>query len=252
MTHVVLGFPSLEESVELVLMMADLDVCAVELQIPFSDPIADGPTIMHANEVALASGVTLKHCLRAMEKLARQVTQPLYAMSYANRLLQFRQGERSSVKDFLQTLANAGLRGAIVPDLPIEEVPDDARKCLQLGSCELVPVIAPTSRRARQCQLARELPSSFVYCMSTTGTTGARRTLATGLERYLAEVRHCFSRPTAVGFGISSATQVRAVRRISDIAVVGSGLIQVLQEAKPSQRLSAAKRYLKPLVVAAK
>lgn len=252
MTHVVLGFPSLRESIELALMMGDLGVCGIELQIPFSDPIADGPTIMHANEVALAAGVTLKDCLAAMEKLSQRVSQPLYAMSYANRLMQFHQGRRSGVKLFLQTLTAAGVRGAIVPDLPIEEIPEDALECLQLGSCELVPVIAPTSLKARQRELARQLPSSFVYCMSTTGTTGARQGLPAELDDYLHGARRSFKRPTAVGFGISSAPQVRAVRQISEIAVVGSGLIQLLQQTKPSQRRSEATRYVKALVAAAR
>jgi len=172
MTHVVLGYPSLEASKQLVKTMAKAGAAFIELQIPFSDPMADGPSIMRASEAALAQGVTPKDCLAAMEELAAEVDVPLIFMSYYN--IVFSYGADAFIKD----AASAGATAAIIPDIPIEESADGFFEAAKKNNFPAIPLVSPITPDSRLKAISENTTEdSFVYCVATTGTTGAREAL---------------------------------------------------------------------------
>ncbi len=243
MTHVVAGYPSVRESGEIVRAMADNGAALIELQIPFSDPIADGPTIMAANEEALARGVSVKECLRLAERLCSTVSVPLLFMTYFNILYRYNRGARG-VATFCRDAAQAGVQGLIVPDVPPEEehVEHYWQESRSQGVLP-VPIVSPTTGDERLRKLAAVARDGFVYCVSTTGTTGARAALPAGLARYTGRVRRAFSLPIAVGFGISSPAQVKALSGTADIAIVGSAMIDRIRTVPPGRSAQAAAAF---------
>lgn len=245
MTHVVLGYPSLEESIELTLAMVDAGASIVELQLPFSDPMADGPSIMYANEVAVENGVSTKDCMKAMERLSKKVEVPLLFMSYYNLLYSYPAGLDAFLKDARQ----AGAEGLIVPDISPDCYRDDFfNKSIAQGLAP-IPLVSPLTSRARMKKIARIHSEGFVYCVSTTGTTGAREDLPAGLKKYLAEVKQEFAQPRAVGFGISKPEHIKALKGSAEIAVVGSASIDLIKgESKKSERKKKIIKFAKSLV----
>lgn len=243
MTHVVIGYPSLKESIQLVRVMADAGVSTIELQIPFTDPIADGPTIMHANSVALANGVKTRDCLKAMEQLSGKVNCPLFFMSYYNLLFSYAGG----MSGFLRNAKSSGALGLIVPDIPFEERSDGFWTMARENHLLTIPIVSPVTPPDRLRAISKVADSGFVYCVSTTGTTGARSELPNDLPAYLKRVRQSFKIPRAVGFGISNAAQIRALRGHAEIAVIGSAVIDLLERAEPKARRKALQKYLEKL-----
>ncbi len=239
MTHVVLGYPSAQESIDIVKVMADAGAGLIELQIPFSDPMADGPTIMSANEAALAGGIKVKDCMLIAEKLARAVDVPLLFMSYCNIVFRYPGG----IKGFAKASASAGIQGCIVPDIPPEEVDEGYWTESVAAGVLPIPVVAPVSSDARLRTLAKVCPKSFVYAVSTTGTTGARQALPEDTKPYVNRVSKIFKRPVALGFGISSPEQVKALRGVADIAIVGSAMIDKLKFGNAKDRLKAVRAF---------
>ena len=226
MMHVVLGYPSLEKSIEIVKEMARAGAAIIELQIPFSDPIADGATIMAANEKALEEGVTPKDCLEAAKKLASDVDVPLLFMSYFNIPFHY----PGSLESFCSDAKNSGISGLIIPDVPIEERVDGYLEISKEENLIPIPIVSPVTDEKRLEKIANMTKDGFVYCTSTMGTTGARAELAPGLKNYLQGVREKFSVPIAVGFGISSVEQVKSLTGLADIAVVGSATIDLISK----------------------
>lgn len=247
MAHVVLGYPSLEESIELVLRMEDAGVSIVELQIPFSDPMADGPTIMMANEVALANGVRTKDCMRAMETLAAKSALPLLFMSYYN-LAYCYAGTGGGLKAFCRDAAAAGAQGLIIPDISPEESQDGYWDYCQQFKLAAIPLVSPISSPQRLAKIKALANGGFVYCVSTLGTTGTSVELGSEITEYLSKVRDEFSQPLAVGFGISSRQQVEQLRGHAEIAIVGSATIRTMENARNKGKVSAAVEFLSSLV----
>ncbi len=243
MTHVVLGYPSLRESVELARAMADNGAALIELQLPFSDPMADGPTIMAANEAALEQGVKIADCFRAAERLAKKISVPLLFMSYFNIVYRHPGG----VRGFVRHAAAAGIEGLIVPDIPPEESADGYWSEAAKAGVAPIPVVAPVSGPERLKAIRKVTSGGFVYCVSTTGTTGARRALPDGLPAYLRTVKGVFNLPVAVGFGISSPAQVGSLRGVADIAVVGSAMIDVVKNGPAGSRVKRAADFTRRL-----
>lgn len=243
MTHVVLGYPTLKESIEIVKIMADAGVAAIELQIPFSDPIADGPTIMMANEVALKNGMRIKDSFKAMEKLSRAVDVPLLFMGYYNPLFCY------GVKKFCKDASAAGCQGLIIPDVPPEEESHEHfwEYCADYNLSP-IPIATPVTSDARLRKLSRLTKTGFVYCVSVTGTTGARSSLPAELPSYLRRVRKIFKVPLAVGFGISKREHVRGLSGLAEIAVVGSAAIQLIKQTPPSRRGATLRKFIQDLV----
>lgn len=220
MTHIVLGYPSFDASLEAIDIMVDAGVDLIELQIPFSEPIADGPVILRANQEALAAGSTLGRCFDFAERAAARYPVPLLFMSYYNLL--FRHG----TSGFIERMSAAGLRGAIVPDLPPEEADTYLEACAREG-VDPIFIYAPTTRDAR-LRLIDQCASGFIYCVARKGVTGADTEFSDALTAYLERCRRATRLPLAVGFGIKSAQDVDFLRGKADIAVVGSRTIEVM------------------------
>jgi len=219
MPYAVLGYPTPEVSLDVIETLAAAGADLLELGVPFSDPLADGPTIQAATQRALENGVTLHQCLAMVAELrVRNVTTPALLMGYANPILAY--GVQRCVADS----AAAGVDGFIVPDLPPEEAGELESACRQHGLA-LVYLLAPNSSPER-ITLVAEKSQGFIYLVSLTGVTGARDSIPPGLAQFVARVRAAAGTPLAVGFGIGSGEQAQAVAQLADGVIVGSALVQ--------------------------
>jgi tryptophan synthase alpha chain len=223
MTHIVIGYPTLEDSLRLVETMVEAGVDLMELQIPFSEPIADGPVILSANQRALARGTTVEHCLDFAEQVTRRFDIPFLFMSYYNILFKF------GVARFVDAMAARRLCGAIVPDLP----PEEASEYLNaMNGRDLAPVFiySPSSSAERMRKIA-DVGRGFVYCVARKGVTGAETRFSDELSDYLRRCRHATSLPLAVGFGVKSKLDLDFLRGKAEIAVIGSQTLRVVVDS---------------------
>lgn len=216
------GYPSLELTFEAATVLARSGCDILELGIPFSDPLADGATIQKASYEALKQGVTPKDCLVLAEKLSPKVDMPLVFMSYYNPLLRF------GLEEFSRAMARAGVSGLIVPDLPPEEGEDLEASSRRYG-LDLIYLLTPAST-AERISLVAERSQGFIYLVSLTGVTGARESLPAALEDFVWRVRAKTTKPLCVGFGVSNPEQAGRVARIADGVIIGSRLIQLVDE----------------------
>lgn len=222
MTHIVLGYPSFDDSRRLVEAMVEAGVDLMELQIPFSEPIADGPVILHANQLSLNAGTTVERCLRFAEEVTSRFDIPFLVMSYFNIVYKF------GLRDFTRTLASAGIRGAIVPDLPLEEAGEHL-SAMRDARLDPIFIYSPNTSDQRMRKIARNA-GGFVYCVARKGVTGAETDFSADLDAYLARCRAATSLPLALGFGVKERADVESLRGKADIAVVGSQTIRVMEE----------------------
>lgn len=222
MTHIVLGYPSFEDSLRLIAAMVAAGVDLMELQIPFSEPIADGPVILRANSAALERGATVAQCFATARAAAARFPIPFLFMSYYNIL--FKHGPDRFAAD----ARAAGLHGAIVPDVPLEE---GAEYLAAMAAHSLDPIFifAPNSSDERMRQLAAHA-RGFVYCVARKGVTGQATDFSADLDAYLARCRAATDLPLAVGFGVKDRSDVEFLTGKADIAVVGSQTLRVLDE----------------------
>jgi tryptophan synthase alpha chain len=217
MPYLMGGFPDVGVSVEAGIAAAGSGADLLELGIPFSDPLADGPTIHAAATEALAAGVTPSDVLGVCERLADRI--PVVLMVYANLALQ---------EGFTDRALAAGAAGLIVPDLPHDEAGPLRDACDERGLA-LVPLVAPTSTEERMAEVGADA-RGFVYTVSLTGTTGERAELPPGLAATVKRVRAAASVPVAVGFGISTPAHARAVAEVADGVIVGSRVVRAAGE----------------------
>ncbi len=220
MTHVVVGYPTLRETERIVSALAEAGSDFIELQIPFSDPVADGPVIAAANDVALKNGITAKTALAFASRMIKKHPEvQFYLMSYLNPILV------AGSQQFFNTAARAGMRGFIIPDLPVEEsalLAQLARK----NKLNLIAVLAPNTTAARIKKITAKA-TGFVYCVARLGVTGKNTAFSAELKRFLACVRKQTKLPLAVGFGVKSGADIKAIEKAGgQIAVVGSALIR--------------------------
>jgi tryptophan synthase alpha chain len=222
MTHIVVGYPSFEDSLRLVATMVQAGVDLMELQIPFSEPMADGPVILAANQQALAHGSTVERCFEFAAKVTREFAIPFLFMSYYNVLF------RAGVGGFVERMKSAGLTGAIVPDLPPEE---GETYCTAMDKADLDPIFifSPTTSDERMRSIAKHA-RGFVYCVARKGVTGSQTTFSEDLSAYVQRCRAATDLPLALGFGVSSARDVDFLRGKADIAVVGSATLRLMDE----------------------
>ena len=214
-----IGYPTHEASIESVKTMAALGVDGFEIGIPFSDPIADGPTIQAATQISLENGTTVRKCLEALRSLRNSgVTQPMLMMGYANPLVAY------GTDRFVRDARAAGADGLIVPDLPPEEAAMFADSCAREGLA-LVFMLAPTSNDQR-IELVTRNATGFIYVVSLTGITGARRDLPANLKEFIARLRSRTDKPLVLGFGISTPDHAREVSQLTDGFIVGSALVR--------------------------
>lgn len=230
MPYVTAGDPNLAVTAALLPALAEAGADMVELGVPYSDPLADGPTNQRAAQRALASGTTVSGVLQTVADARREgLSIPIVLLVYYNCI--YRRGEAA----FVRQAAAAGVDGLIVPDLPPEEA-GHLRAAMDAAGLALVPLAAPTSTDERLATIA-QVASGFIYCVSVTGVTGARATLPKELAEFLGRVRKAAGSrvPLAVGFGISRPEHVREVGRFADGVIVGSALVERLERAVSPQ-----------------
>lgn len=219
MTHIVAGYPSFTDNENVLTAMAKAGVDYIEIQIPFSDPVADGPVIARANQEALEKGVKVEDCFRLMNKMSRRVEVPLLFITYFNIVHHY------GVEKFCKRVRDCGGYGLIVPDVPVdEEAHEGYLKACKKYDLKAIQVISPLTPERRLKKIAK-VENGFVYCVSRYGTTGSGSKLNPRLSAYLKKVRKYIKLPLAVGFGISSRTQIEAVHKQAEIAVMGSALL---------------------------
>ena len=212
----------------------------LELGVPFSDPLADGPTVQHSTQVSLENGTTTVGCLEMVRELRRRGVQtPIMLMGYVNPILAY--GEDNYVRDAVA----AGVDGFIVPDLPPEEAADFDEKVAAAG-LSLVPFLAPTSNPNR-IEKVTATARGFIYLVSVTGVTGARSQMRADLSGFVNRVRAQTAVPLAVGFGISTPQQAAEVGQIANGVIVGSALINAVNAADDENKVEAAVRFVKAL-----
>ena len=224
MPYFTLGFPSRADSLDVVEAIAAAGADLIELGVPFSDPLADGPTIQRSTQIALENGITVKDCLDMVRILReRGVSLPLMLMGYYNPVLAY------GPDRFTSEARQVGMDGLIIPDLPLEEAAGFEAACRQNGLA-LVYLVAPTTPDERLVKIAAH-STGFVYVVSLNGVTGARAGLSAGLEEFLLRVRGMTDKPLSVGFGISTPEQAAQVGRMADGVIVGSALIDIAGKA---------------------
>lgn len=214
-----IGYPTAAASLDMIMAMADAGADGFEIGVPFSDPLADGPTIQAATQIALENGTTVQTCLDGVRALRdRGVTQPMLLMSYLNPLLAY------GADRFVAAASAAGADGLIIPDLPPEEAAIFAGACSREGLA-LVFFLAPTST-AERIEVAARSATGFLYAVSLTGVTGTRAALPTGLAEFIARVRARTDMPLVLGFGISTPEHARLMNGLVDGYIVGSALVK--------------------------
>jgi tryptophan synthase alpha chain len=224
MPYSVLGYPDRANGLTVIKTLVEAGADLLELGVPFSDPLADGPTIQAATQKSLENGTTVKECLAQVRELRQQgIETPALLMGYINPILAY------GLEKFIADAAAAGVDGLIVPDLPPEEAAELEAACAEHGLA-LVYLLAPTSTPAR-IKAVVEKSQGFIYLVSLTGVTGARNELSPDLAEFVARVRAQTSTPLAVGFGIANGEQARAVGQLADGVIVGSALVKCAAES---------------------
>ncbi len=229
------GYPSFDESAELIVALAEAGADIVEIGIPFSDPLADGPTIQTASQTSLEAGFRPEHALELAARVSDQTDVPLVFMTYYNIVLHF------GLKRFAREAAKVGVAGVILPDLP----PDEAGPWHEAaqGKLDTIYLLAPTSAPERIKSVAK-VAEGFIYAVSTVGVTGARTDLSDELSDFVGRIRATSDKPIAVGFGVSTASQAATVAKIADGVIIGSALIDRIARAKPSEGVDAAVTFI--------
>ena len=232
--YMMAGHPNKKKSLEVGKKLATSGIAALEIGIPFSDPLADGPVIQHAGQMALEHGMTVGATLELAAAIAREGI-PVVLMTYINPIL------AHDPRRFAAEAAQAGVAGIIVPDLPIEES-EPVAGWLRSASLDTVFMVAPTTSPSRMASIC-EHSSGFVYCVTVTGITGARNEMPSGMKDLLAEVKKHTDLPVAAGFGISRPEHMKALRGNADAAVVGSAIVSEID--KDGDPISLVKALLK-------
>lgn len=243
MTHVVAGFPSVEESKEIVKMMDASGADVIEIQIPFSDPVADGPTMQRCNELALERGFKVAQAFEMAAELRKEIKAPLLFMTYYNIIHKYGGDE------FCKAANKAGIQGFIVPDMPVDEEPHESF----LSSCKAheldwIPVVSPLTSEARIQELSK-YAGGFWYLVSRTGVTGVRADFSDETKEQIVNIKKHSDLPIAMAFGVSKPSHVVQIGHAASMAVVGSYIQNTfLEEEKPFQkRMQEAQEKLEQL-----
>ena len=233
------GYPRLPEEKKLIEAMQESGMTALEVGIPFSDPIADGPTIQYASQKALANGVTVPKILKWISGFHPEIQIPILVMSYLNPILAF------GLKRFAASAHAAGVTGVIVPDL-IPEESDEIRKIFADKKIHLIHMVAPTTPKDRLKSIAKQT-GGFLYAVSVAGVTGARKKLPVETKAWLTQLKRLSRKPVCVGFGISGPDQVRALKSGVDGFIVGSAIVDVVRKNKSAARILQMRSFIKKL-----
>jgi tryptophan synthase alpha subunit len=251
MTHIVAGYPTIEECEKIAVAMSNSGVDFIEIQIPFSDPVADGPVIMAANQIALNNGVKVADCFMLMKNLTKKTKEisakrKFLFMTYFNILFKF------GVEKFCKEAKKCGCYGLIVPDMPIDEEKNEHYlKYCKKYRINPIQVVSPLTSEER-LKIISKHAKGFIYCVSRYGITGVSNALNNRLKQYLAKVKRVTSLPLAVGFGISNHEQIKAVHKYAEIAVVGSKFIEIIKASKGLKRLQKIMEFCRGKISAQK
>jgi len=229
-TYITAGDPDLDRTAGILRALDRGGADVLEVGVPFSDPLADGPVIQRATERALAAGTTLSGVLDLLRSLRGEIAAPVVIFSYANPIL------RLGAEQFADRAREAGVDGVLVLDLPIEEA-DEFRTMLARRGIDTILLLSPTTTDDR-LRRAAALGSGFLYAISRLGVTGARDALASGARDMVGRIRKVSDLPVALGFGISKPDHVREVGQWADAAVVGSALVDVIAREGASRDLN--------------
>lgn len=230
-------FPVQGTTVPLILALESSGASMIEVGVPFSDPLADGPTIQHSSDVAIRNGANVRKVLELIDQTRKKTDIPLILMGYVNPILHY------GMERFFADAKHAGADGMIVPDLPPEES-EEYRMLAKRSGISTVFLIAPTSSDER-IRYIDELSTDFTYCVSVTGVTGARNTFGEGIDRFIARVKANTKKPFVVGFGIKNKDQVREMSQQSNGVVIGSALLQEIAEKRSvDEAVAAAKNFI--------
>ncbi len=244
MPFVMAGDPDLKTTEDILLQLQNNGADMIELGIPYSDPLADGPTIQLAASRALSLGTSPKNVLSMLGKLRGRLSIPVILFTYSNPLLNI------GMEEFCQEASKAGAAGIVVPDLPLEEA-EKLSKIAAKRQLDLILLVAPTTPKDRM-RLIAEKSKGFTYLVSVTGVTGERLELETRVEKLIQELKGFSDTPVAVGFGISDPSHIKAVRNWgADGAIVGSALVKRISNAKTGLSVDEAGKFCKELRQAA-
>ena len=246
MPYLCAGDPNPELTSKLLLTLVEAGADLIELGVPFSDPIADGPTIQRASERALTHNISLQQILGIVASIRPETDIPIAIMSYYNPI--FRMGEAA----FCKAAHAAGVDGLIVPDLP----PEQAKPLLEVApkyNLATIFLVAPTSPPERM-QLIASVSTGFIYCVSVTGVTGARAMLSDEIAPMITELRKHTDKPISVGFGVSTSEQATQVAQVADGVIVGSAIVNVVEEHinDEAKLLTAVKQFASDLAAGVK
>ena len=242
--YVTAGFPFADITPELMQGMAEAGADIIELGVPFSDPMADGPVIQKAGEKALAAGVGMAQVLAMVKRFReRNTSTPVVLMGYANPVERYDQKHGAGA--FVNDAAEAGVDGVLVVDYPPEECEDFAR-ALRARDMDLIFLLAPTSTDERMAQVAR-VASGYVYYVSLKGVTGAGTLDVSQVEAMLPRIRAHVNTPVGVGFGIRDADTARAIGRTADAVVIGSKLIQLIEDEPHEKVVPVAVQFMRTI-----
>jgi tryptophan synthase alpha chain len=236
--YVTCGDPNIATTREIILAAIRAGADAIELGVPFSDPVADGPVIQRASERALRNGTSLEDVLGLAREVRKESSAALIVFSYLNPVLRF------GLERFCSEAAKAGVDGALITDLTVEEA-GEYRQLMAAHELDTVFLAAPTSPDQRLKAIASAC-KGFVYAVSRTGITGAQKQLATGAQDLVKRIRKFTKLPVAVGFGISNAEQFAQVGGFADAAVVGSAIVQAIEQ-NPGSQAQAVEKFIRGL-----
>ena len=240
--YLTVGYPSIKLSAEIALKTLVSGADMLELGIPFSDPIADGPTIQKTGFKALENGVSLSVCMDVLTKVREENNDsPIIFMGYFNPFLQY------GLERFMGDASDRGLDGLIIPDLPMEESVVISEQCRKNG-IHHIPLLAPTSTKER-IKSSCEQAGGFIYCVSLTGVTGARDGLSKGVENLVERIRVHTNLPVLVGFGVSQKKDVEMISKFADGAVVGSAFLDHIANSSEGSEISSAGELIESISV---
>ncbi len=240
--YLTVGYPRIEESADIALKVLGSGADMLELGVPFSDPIADGPTIQKTSFKALENGVSLSVCMDVLTTIRKSDdSSPIIFMGYFNPFLQY------GLESFLSDASERGLDGLIIPDLPMEESEAISRRCMENG-IHHIPLLAPTSTEER-IKLSCEHAGGFIYCVSLTGVTGARDGISTDVEGLVSKIRSHTNLPVLVGFGVSQKRDVEKISKFAEGAVVGSAFLDHISGAEQGDVIESASEFIKNIII---
>ncbi|HHY80494.1 MAG TPA: tryptophan synthase subunit alpha [Thermoanaerobacter sp.] len=238
-TFITAGDPDIETTYDIVLALEEAGSDIIELGIPYSDPLADGPTIQASSQRALNKGVKIPDIMKIVEKIRLKSDIPLVYLVYYNSIFKY------GIQKFLKESKDVGIDGLIIPDLPIEERKDISEEADKYD-IYLIPLVAPTSKE--RIKLITQNGKGFVYCVSITGVTGAREDIETDIEEYMKMVSQYTNMPKAIGFGISTPEMAKKLKDFSDGIIVGSALVERIAKGyNKSEMLQEVKSFVSSL-----